>query len=237
MVVHEADAPLVRSRQAHVDVFRQVRDRYLQDPGGMATQTRQARAAISGELEPHVLVRGGESLSLGGDVRVRVHAIPGHTAGSVAYEIEGQGDVFVGDAVQVHGAANGFPGYEDPDAYRASLLRLRDEVRPRRLYLGHPYRSADGVPHDVVLDEGQARQALQESLDLEARVREAAHHQLVAGPGPQADDSPYSPFAAVAAELGYEGDPRLEPSPFFTTLHGYATRTTHDDEELRARAH
>jgi hydroxyacylglutathione hydrolase len=237
VVVHEADAPLVRSRRAHVEAYLQVRDRYLQDPEGMERQREQARAAISGELEPHVLVRGGESLSLGGDVQVRVHAIPGHTAGSVAYEIEGQGDVFVGDAVQIHGAANGFPGYEDPDAYRASLLRLRDEVRPRRLYLGHPYRSADGVAHDVVLQERQARQALHESLDLEARVRAAAHARLVAEPGSQVSASPYSPFAAVAAELGYEGDPRLEPSPFFTTLHGYATQTTHDDEELRARAH
>jgi hypothetical protein len=33
--------------------------------------------------------------------------------------------------------------------------------------------------------------------------------------------SPYSPFEAVAADLGYAGDPTLEPSPFFTTLHGY----------------
>jgi hypothetical protein len=28
----------------------------------------------------------------------------------------------------------------------------------------------------------------------------------------------------VAEELGYTGDPTLEPSPFFTTLHGYATK-------------
>jgi glyoxylase-like metal-dependent hydrolase (beta-lactamase superfamily II) len=237
VVVHEADAHLVRSRQAHVDAYLQVRDRYLQDPEGMARQTEQARSAISGELEPHVLVQGGETLPLGGGVRVRVHAIPGHTAGSVAYEVEGQGEVFVGDAVQIHGAANGFPGYERPDAYRASLLRLRDEVRPQRLYLGHPYRSGDGVAHDVVLDERQARQALDESLDLEARVREAAYDQLVAGPGPVVSDSAYSPFAPVAAALGYEGDPTLEPSPFFTTLHGYATQFTHEDEELRARAH
>ena len=33
--------------------------------------------------------------------------------------------------------------------------------------------------------------------------------------------SPHSPFARVAEELGYAGDPTLEPSPFFTTLHGY----------------
>lgn len=34
-------------------------------------------------------------------------------------------------------------------------------------------------------------------------------------------DSPYSPFAPVAEELGYTGDPALEPSPFFTSLDGY----------------
>jgi len=34
-------------------------------------------------------------------------------------------------------------------------------------------------------------------------------------------DSPYSPFRQVAEELGYTGDPALEPSPFFTTMHGY----------------
>ncbi|MFJ8201409.1 hypothetical protein [Streptomyces sp. NPDC096152] len=54
--------------------------------------------------------------------------------------------MFVGDAVQVHGAANGFPGYTDPVAHRTGPEYLRDEVRPRHLYLGHPYRRADGTP-------------------------------------------------------------------------------------------
>jgi hypothetical protein len=39
-------------------------------------------------------------------------------------------------------------------------------------------------------------------------------------------DSPHSPFASVAQALGYTGDPTLEPSPFFTSMHGY--RTTFD---------
>jgi glyoxylase-like metal-dependent hydrolase (beta-lactamase superfamily II) len=174
-----------------------------------------AAGAISGEMEPGVVVRGGETLSLGGDVTVSVHAIPGHTAGSVAYVVDGRDDVFVGDAVQVHGAANGFPGFEDPVAYRASLEYLRDVVRPRHLYLGHPYRTAEGVPYGVELDREQAQAALQGSLDIEARVAAAARHS------PEQTDSVYSPFARVAEELGYTGDPRLEPSPFFTTLHGY----------------
>jgi glyoxylase-like metal-dependent hydrolase (beta-lactamase superfamily II) len=225
VVISAADATLLRSRRAHVQNYLDVRARYLPDPEAEAKQTAMAAGAISGEMEPHVLVHGGETLSLGGDVTVSVHAIPGHTAGSVAYVVDGQDDVFVGDAVQVHGAANGFPGFEDPKAYRASLEHLRDVVRPRHLYLGHPYRTADGVPYGVELDREQAQQALQGSLDIEARVADAAGRYL--RDGLQETDSPYSPFARVAEELGYTGDPTLEPSPFFTTLHGYKELHSH----------
>jgi glyoxylase-like metal-dependent hydrolase (beta-lactamase superfamily II) len=225
VVISEADAPYLRSRRAHVQNYLDVRARYLPDPEAEAKQTAMAAGAISGEMEPHVLVRGGEVLSLGGDVTVSVHAIPGHTAGSVAYVVDGLDDVFVGDAVQVHGAANGFPGFEDPRAYRAGLEHLRDVVQPRHLYLGHPYRTADGVPYGVELDRAQAQEALQGSLDIEARVAEAAARALA--DGLQENDSAYSPFAPVAEELGYTGDPTLEPSPFFTTLHGYKELHSH----------
>ena len=231
VVIHEADAPLLRSRGAHVDQYVDVRQQYIDNPNAVQEQTKAANHVISGEMEPAMLVRGGETLALGGDVTVSVHHIPGHTAGSVAYVVDGQQSVFVGDAVQIHGAANGFPGYEDPAAYRSSLQHLRDDVRPQHLYLGHPYRGADGVPYGVELDRDAARNALQGSLDLEARIDDAARRYL--RDGLQETDSPYSPFARVAAELGYAGDPTLEPSPFFTTLHGYRTAldpTTHDEE-------
>jgi glyoxylase-like metal-dependent hydrolase (beta-lactamase superfamily II) len=217
VVIHEADAPLLRSRRAHVDSYVDVRQRYLRDPDGVAAQARAAADVISGEMEPAVLLSGGETLSLGGNVSVSVLSVPGHTAGSVAYVVDGQDSVFAGDAVQVHGAANGFPGYADPAAYRASVRCLRDDVRPQHLYLGHPYRGADGAPYGVELDRDEARVALQQSLDAEARIAEAARRH-----GPHETDSVYSPFAGVAEALGYERDPRLEPSPFFTTLHGYA---------------
>ncbi|QGK68662.1 MBL fold metallo-hydrolase [Allosaccharopolyspora coralli] len=219
VVIHEADAHLLRSRRAHVDQYVQVREQYLHDPNGVEKQTEAAEAVISGEMEPTVLLKGGENLSLGGDVSVSVHHIPGHTTGSVAYAVDGQRSVFVGDAAQIHGAANGFPGYEDPAAYRSSLRYLRDEIRPRNLYLGHPYRTADGTPHGVELDSEQSQLALEESLDIEARISATAHRYL--HEGLRETDSVYSPFAPVAEELGYQGDPTLEPSPFFTTMHGY----------------
>ncbi|MFE6891468.1 MBL fold metallo-hydrolase [Streptomyces sp. NPDC057694] len=219
VVIHEADAPMLRSRQAHVDEYTAARGRYLGDPDGPAKIRAATDAVISGEMEPTRLVRGGETLSLGGDVTVSVHAMPGHTPGSVAYAVDGQDAVFVGDAVQVHGAANGFPGYADPAAYRDSLRYLRDELRPRHLYLGHPYRRADGVPYGVELDAVQAREAIDQSLTAEGRVTEAACDCLRAGL--QETPSPYSPFAPAADALGYAGDPTLEPSPFFTSMHGY----------------
>lgn len=221
VVIHEADAPFLRSRSAHVAEYRAGRGRYLRDPEGEAKVAAAADAVISGEMEPTLLVRGGETLSLGGDVTVSVHPVPGHTPGSVAYVLDGQRAVFTGDAVQVHGAANGFPGYTDPRAYRDGLEYLRDTVRPRHLYLGHPYRRADGTPYGVELDEAEARQALTQSLDIESRVARAACDCLRAGL--EGTDSPYAPFEPVAEELGYTGDPTLEPSPFFTTLAGYRT--------------
>jgi hydroxyacylglutathione hydrolase len=232
VVIHEADAPMLRSRRAHVEEYLAGRAQYLNDPDGETKLTAATNAVISGEMEPGMLVRGGETLSLGGDVTVTVHLVPGHTPGSVAYVLDGQDDVFVGDAVQVHGAANGFPGYVDPDAYRSSLRHLSNTVRPRRLYLGHPYRRADGTPYGVELNAEQAREALDGSLSVEARVRDAACGCLQAGL--QDTDSPYSPFAPAARELKYDGDPTLEPSPFFTTLNGYRTTMTHrpTNEEL-----
>ncbi|MER6978208.1 MBL fold metallo-hydrolase [Streptomyces carpinensis] len=219
VVIHEADAPMLRSRRAHVEEYLAGRGRYLGDPEGEAKVTAATNAVISGEMEPSVLVKGGEAISLGGDVTVSVHSIPGHTPGSVAYVVDGRGAVFTGDAVQVHGAANGFPGYTDPVAYRTSLEYLRDEIRPRHLYLGHPYRRADGTPYGVELDAAQAQEAIAQSLAAEGRVTEAACGCLRAGL--QETDSPYSPFARAAEELGYAGDPTLEPSPFFTSMHGY----------------
>lgn len=219
IVMHEADAPLLRSKRAHLEQYMDVRAQYLNDPDGVETQLKTANHVISGEMEPTKLVVGGEKISLGGDVTLSVHHIPGHTAGSVAYAVDGQNSVFVGDAVQIHGAANGFPGYEDPVAYRASLEYLRDEIRPEHLYLGHPYKGSDGIPYGVELDRNDAKRALDDAIAIEARIDAAAERALKQGL--QQTDSVYSPFEAIAAEIGYTGDPRLEPSPFFTTLDGY----------------
>jgi glyoxylase-like metal-dependent hydrolase (beta-lactamase superfamily II) len=219
VVIHEADVPFLRSRRTHVEEYLAARACYINDPEGEAKITAACQAAISGEMEPHLVVQHGDQISLGPHVTITVHSVPGHTAGSVAYVVEGQRDVFAGDAVQIHGAANGFPSYADPDAYRASLLHLRDHVKPNRLFLGHPYRSQGAESLGVVLDREQAAAKIQESLDIEASVRAATEELDVDGAA--VAKVSYSPFCCIAHHLRYDGDPTLEPSPFFTTMHGY----------------
>ncbi|WP_417563119.1 MBL fold metallo-hydrolase [Microbacterium sp.] len=215
VVIGADDAAFVRSRQAHVDEALALRGDRVGRERLEQEKTAEVAAAVSGEFEPTRLVHGGDRIDLGG-VGVDVHAVPGHTPGAVAYAVDGH--VFAGDAVQAYGAASGFPGYEDPDAYRASLERLR-ALRPARLYLGHPYRRADGTPYPVALDAAGADAALSASLAAEAAIRAAVQAHRA-----DESDSVYSPYAAVAASLDYTGDPTLEPSPFFTTMRGYAVR-------------
>jgi glyoxylase-like metal-dependent hydrolase (beta-lactamase superfamily II) len=214
VVISATDAHFLRSRQAHVEEALELRGPFLDAAALEAAKTAEAADAISGEMEPTLTVADGDVLDLGG-VRIRVMAIPGHTAGAVAYVVGAAAHVFVGDAVQCYGAASGFPGYPDPDAYRASLEKVV-ALGPAHLYLGHPYRRADGTPFPVALDAAGARAALTASLEREAEIRAAVAAVPVA-----ASASPYSPFEALATELGYTGDPTLEPAPFFTTLRGY----------------
>ena len=60
---------------------------------------------------------------------------------------------------------------------------------------------------------------MQESLDIEAKVRNATYQ--VGIDGPEIAERLHSPFCCIADYLKYDGDPTLEPSPFFTTMHGY----------------
>ena len=173
IVIHEADAPMLRSRRAHVEEYLAVRGRYLHDPEGEAKQIAMAAGAISGEMEP---TRAGPRRR---DAVARAATSPSPCTPCRAHRGVGRlrrrrparrlrrrrgADARCGQRV---------PRLRDPDAYRASLEHLRDDVRPRHLFLGHPYRHADGVPYGVELDREQAHEALQGSLDIEAGVGRA----------------------------------------------------------------
>ena len=207
VVIHEADAPLLRSRRAHVDEYLEGRGQYLDDPEGAEKVEAAGKAAISGEMEPTLLVTGGETLSLGGDVTVSVHAIPGHTRRR--------------GRLRRRRPERRLRRRRRAGARRRQLLpRLRRPVRrTARASSTCATRSGrDTCTSDIRTGAPtarptasnstptQAREALQESLDLEARIRDAAQRHL--RDGLQQTDSPYSPFAGVAEELRLRRRPR-----------------------------
>lgn len=219
VVIHEADAALLRERSAHVDVYKRIREPYVRQPDGAARQESMLLEVIGNEMQPTQELVGGERLSLGGGLSLDVVHTPGHSPGSVSFVFEDQ--AFVGDAVQLSGGANLFPVIEDPAAYRKSVRTLLEDVRPGRLHLGHRFHDSDGTRQEAQIEGPDVERVLRRSLEIESRLADVARRHMSRGLPADDADSRYGPFAAIAEDLGYTGDPTMEPSPFFVTMHGY----------------
>ncbi len=223
VVIHEADAHLLRSRQAHVDEYLSVRGQYLHDPDGEAKQIAATQAVISGEMEPTMLVRGGETLSLGGGVTVSVHSIPGHTP-----------DRWPTSWTVGTPCSSVTPSRSTERPMDSPATRIR--MPTGRAWSTCGTRSArttctSGIPTggrtgSPTASNSTGTRPPKRSTKASTSKATSAAQPSVPVRGLREIDSPYSPFTPVAEDLGYDGDPTLEPSPFFTTLHGYRTQYT-----------
>jgi len=220
VLLHADDAQLLRSRKAHVAPggYQELRFRYLDDMEALARQDAMLMENLSGELAADRELRGGERINLGGDVTLEAVHTPGHSDGSVSFFLPGLDWLFTGDGVQVTGSASGgFPLYVDPEAYRATQRRLLDDVRPKRLHMGHKFRLADGTALEPVIDGPSVEAALRDSLAMHDRVSEAARNV-----GSIDLERPNALALRPAAEaLGLPDSPTAWPGAFFITLHGY----------------
>src|SRR5918911_548626 len=117
VAMHVDDRELLGSRRAHMvpDGYQALRFRYLDDAEALSRHDALIMENISGELAADRELRGGERISLGGDVTVEAVHTPGHSPGSVTFLLDGLDWAFTGDSVQVAGGqAGGFPLYVDP---------------------------------------------------------------------------------------------------------------------------
>lgn len=223
LALHLDDADLLASRRAHMvgDGYQALRFRYLDDPDALARQDALIMENLSGELRADRELTGGERISLGGDVNIEVVHTPGHSPGSVSFVLSGLDWAFTGDSVQVCGSV-GVPLYVDPAAYGSSQQHLLDDVRPKRLHMGHRFRALDGTVFDSVLDGPSVERALRDSLAMHERMAAAAARVTSVD---LAD--PHAEALKPAAEaLGLpDRDPAAWPAPFFITLHGHLART------------
>jgi glyoxylase-like metal-dependent hydrolase (beta-lactamase superfamily II) len=224
VLLHGNDRDWLLSRRAHMhpDGYQSIPFRYLDDPEALARQDALVMENLSGELAADRELVGGEHIHLGGDIRLEAVHTPGHSPGSVSFVLDGLDWVFTGDGVQGNGSQSGqFPLFIDPVAYRASQQRLLDDVRPKRLYMGHRFRDAAGNLHDAQLERPAVADMLRDSLAVQERIAEAV--KLVT---PAAVEQPNALALGPAAEaLGYAPDqPLTWPNALFTTLHGYLPR-------------
>ncbi|HEX8969050.1 MAG TPA: MBL fold metallo-hydrolase [Chloroflexota bacterium] len=222
LAMHAADADYLASRRAHMvpDGYQALRFRYLDDMDALARQDALIMENLSGELRADRELRGGERISLGGDISIEVVHTPGHSPGSVSFVLSGLDWAFTGDSVQVCGSS-GIPLYAEPSTYAASQKRLLEDVRPKRLHMGHRFKGLDGSPFDSVVDGPDVERVLRESLAMHQRMAEAA--RAVTGfdaAHPRADT-----LAPAAEALGLATDnPAAWPAPLFITLHGHLAR-------------
>ncbi|MBR5959779.1 MAG: MBL fold metallo-hydrolase [Clostridia bacterium] len=114
IIIHELDAPM------------------LSDPALNASMGLMGRQITAPEATD--LVREGDELELAG-LKVKVLHTPGHTPGSVCYEIEGE--LFTGDTIFEYGwGRTDLPGGNESDMV-ASLRRLSSLVRTMPMHAGH----------------------------------------------------------------------------------------------------
>ena len=114
IVIHELDAPMLGNPELNASI-------------GLMGQQITAPEATD-------LVREGDELDLAG-LKVKVLHTPGHTPGSVCYEIEGE--LFTGDTIFEYGwGRTDLPGGNESDMV-ASLRRLSSLVRTMPMHAGH----------------------------------------------------------------------------------------------------
>jgi hydroxyacylglutathione hydrolase len=224
VALHAADGELLRSRRAHMIQrgYQALRFEYLDDPAALAAQDAMIMENLSGELAADRALTGGERINLGGDITIEVVHTPGHSPGSVSFVISGLDWAFTGDSVQVSGS-RGIPLYADPVAYGESQKRVLEDIRPKRLHMGHRFRSIDGTPFDSVIDGPTVERALRDSIAMHERMAAAARSVTELDiANPRADA-----LVPAAEALGLpRDDPKAWPASFFITLHGHLARAT-----------
>ncbi|CAN5404121.1 hydroxyacylglutathione hydrolase [soil metagenome] len=146
--------------------------------------------------QQNVFLADGDSFTLG-SLRVRVLHVPGHTAGAIAYVVEGDGApaVFTGDTLFLAGCGRLFEG--TPADMFASLAKLRGLPPQTRVYCGHEYTQSNlKFAAHVEPDNASIREAAEAVAALRAANRPTV-------PGDLATELETNPFlrAKTIAEL------------------------------------
>lgn len=219
VIVPEKDAYLLADRQQHIRDYEALQGKFFDD-----AKSQQHIEMLMQDIGPNIdrfnTVEDGATIDCG-DVQLEVIETPGHSNGSVTYFIEQFGWAFAADAVQIFGGVrSGVPAIEQPDLYRQSIQRLQ-QLQPTRLYLGHHFRDAHGQITNYCIEGKQVQDVLQQSLQLDEKIRALITTHNVSGFVNEDSLGRYGSFTTIAHALGYEGDPTFLPCAFYVTIDSY----------------
>jgi hydroxyacylglutathione hydrolase len=218
IAIHSADTELLSDRKSHIRGYQGVRFRFIDDPAAYAAHDAMLLENLSGEMGADRALEDGDRIDLGGGVTLTTVHTPGHSAGAVTFLLDGADLAFTGDSIQGRGAHGSFPLIEHPNRYRASLKRLIEDVRPKRMMMGHRFGGLDGVPRENDLTGDAAATMLRESAELAEQL--AALAPTLQPPA----DRPFDPgqFAPVAELIGANtADPTSWPPSIFLTMDAF----------------
>jgi hydroxyacylglutathione hydrolase len=221
VVIPKKEARLLRDKKEQIVDYKSLQGKYITDPAIQEKHISMLMADIGGTIEPNLEVVEGDSIHLGGDITLKVIETPGHSIGSVTFVLNGLNWAFAADAVQMYGGFSGLPTIEYPHVYRKSVQRLIDEVHPKRLFLGHPFRNINGDLQSAQIEGEEVATALQASLEMDAKLADIVRRHLSVSRQSDGSDGLYGPYQSIAKKIGYTGDPRNLPCAFFVTINGY----------------
>ncbi len=216
--VHSADEALFSDPRTHIQGYQGVRFKFIDDTALYAAHDAMLLENLSNEVGADRALADGDRIDLGGGVTLTTVHTPGHSAGAVTFILDGADWAFTGDSIQGRGAHASFPLIEHPNGYRASLKKLTEDVRPKRLLMGHRFGALDGSVHENILEGDGVKTMLRESAELASRLAEMAPTLK------QPADRPYDPaqFAPVAEMIGANAaDPVSWPPSIFITMDAF----------------
>jgi hydroxyacylglutathione hydrolase len=220
VVIPKKEARLLRDKYEQIVDYKSLQGKYITDSAIQEKHISMLTADIGGTIEPDLEVVDGDSIHLGGEITLKVIETPGHSIGSVTFVLKGLNWAFAADAVQMYGGLSGMPTIENSRSYCKSIKRLLEEVRPSRLFLGHPFRNKDGQMQSAQIEGEEVPAVLRASLEMDDKLRDIVRHHLKNGKSAEQHEL-YGPFGLIAEEIGYTGDPRLLPCAFFVTMNAY----------------
>jgi glyoxylase-like metal-dependent hydrolase (beta-lactamase superfamily II) len=218
IALHSADAELLADPKSHIRGYQGTRFRFIEDPALYAAHDALLLENLSGEMAADRPLADGDRIDLGGGVTLTTVHTPGHSAGAVTFVLDGADWAFTGDSIQGRGAGGSFPLIEHPNAYRASLKRVVEDVRPKRLLMGHRFGGLDGVARENVLEGDAAQTMLRESSEWAEQL--AAIAPTLQAPADRPNDP--GQFAPVAELIGANvADPVSWPPSIFITMDAF----------------